>query len=291
MKSLLKLTLMSVFILGLYSCGEQNESSGSKSSSNSSVNEFGQITGSGVNYNTPEELIRTLQQRSMADGARIGEPVYHIGPAFGGTAQQVSFDLGDLFDFSFNTCFVFNGNASGDCNQNGTGINDTQLTNNLLRLVAEGEYKVIRDANHNGVGYDLADGVQNGGFSFAYRSFDRSDDIYRAMTNEDGRVLRARVLSDAQITLDNGQQIRGEYLENYYQDGTVEGYVISTSFPTVANPLLITEGSNNGGGIITGALDFMGANKVRSVSATYHSFSYDAQTNTWRATPRGQLRY
>lgn len=286
MKLMLKMTMMSVLIFGLQACGDQNESSGGKKSSQGSVNEVGQITGSGANYNSPEELISALQNRSMADGARIGEPVYHIGPYFGGQVQNTSFDLGDLFDFSFNTCFVFNGNASGDCNQDGQGIGNYQLTQNLLSLLSNGEYKVIKDANANAVGFDLADGVSNGQFEFDYQSFDRSDEIYQAMTNTDGRGYRARVISDVQITLESGQQILGEYLEILYNDGSLEGYVISTSFPNIANPLLVTRNR-----VIIGALDFMGPNRIRSINGTQHSFSYDYQTNSWRATPGSQLRY
>ena len=292
MKVLFKMTLMSLLAVGLVSCGEQNESSGGKKSSNS-FNEIGEITGSGTNYNDPDQLLNTLRNRSLRDGARINDPVYHIGSYFGGqSSQNISFDLGDLFDFNFSTCFVFNGNASGDCNQNGQGLYGTQLTNNLVGLINNGEYKVIKDLSDNAVGLDIADSVSNGQFSFNYTSYDRNDDTYKDMMNSNNKAVRARIMTDAQINLTNGQQIRGEYLEYFFEDGTKEGYVISTSFPTVANPILVTRRDQfSGRDVVVGALDFMGANRVRVVTATSHTINYDYQTNTWRPISTGQIQF
>ena len=123
--------------------------------------------------------------------------------------------------------------------------------------------------------------VNDYGFDFEADTYTRNNDIYQQMLGLDGTSVLKRVVSDATITVYNTSSgasttLRGNYVEHFYSNGSVNGFVLSNALPVISNPVLITEDYT-----ATGALKYSGNYQVRSISINYHSVYFNVATGSY----------
>ena len=267
MKSLCKYIFMGALILGLASCGKDNSTQGSKSSNTSNT---GISTTGGSNFKNHAEMKNAFESMSLQSGLNNNDVIYHVGPEFGMQTQ------GGNVNFDFNYCIDLIFWQSGDCEQTSSG-------SQLEYILSNGEYKVVKNTSSNQVSYDLADGIVNNMFSFLPSEFNRNDDLYQRMLGiNQGNIVKI-VLSKADVRLSNNQTIKADYVEYFYDNNSVEGFVVSNALPLMANPLFITENYS-----ITGALSFSGNKTIKSISVMTHYLEYNYQTNAYISRDYGQ---
>lgn len=271
MKNLVTALMTGVLVFALASCGNDNASSDKKSSSS---NNDGGISSNGTNFGSYSKVRDTFTKMSMASGLKRNDVIYHIGPDYGAQTNNGNFE----FDSSFNFCIDIGFWSAGDCEQY-----QQPQGGQLDYLVANGEYKVAKEMEKNRVDYDLAVGVINGMFDFEFSIFDRDDVMYRKMLNLDKKRTAKVVVSKADILIDNNKKVMGDYVEYFFEDGSYEGYVLSNSFPLMANPLFNLKDYQ-----ITGALNFAGPKTVRRISVMTHYLEYDPRKNRYEVRDRGQ---
>ena len=92
-------------------------------------------------------------------------------------------------------------------------------------------------------------------------------------------------MSEATIVLTNGNTVKGTFVEYLYNDDSIDGYIMSTAFPVMANPILNTENYQ-----VTGVLNFAGSRTIRSISAVSHRFDWDWTTNKYRLSNAYPIR-
>ena len=255
MRKLSKLFTLGAIILALVSCGKENASGGGDSTTSTTT-----ITSSGTNYTDFSTMRSAYQGIALNSGLSVDMPIYHVGSAFGASSYSGS------FDFSF--CVSLFGYTSDGCS--------SSSNSQLGQIISQGEYKVIDSMSASQVNISVASDYDNYGFLYDSKVFDRNDDYYLEMLNLDGRSVRKIVISKANVTLSTGGTINADYVEYFYNDGSVNGYVLSTAFPILANPLAITENYS-----FTGALKLAGSKSIRSISVTTHQVVYSWSTNAY----------
>ncbi|MFT6633235.1 MAG: hypothetical protein ACJAS4_003205 [Bacteriovoracaceae bacterium] len=279
MKNFGKLLTLGFMVLSIVSCGKDNDSGGSSVSSTTST-----VSSTGVNYKTYEEIKSAYSGMSFASGVQENMVVYHIGSDYGGssiTNNIQDFDFSDLFDFNFDFCMNINGNLKGDCDSNQGYNQGTQLSG----VVSRGEYKVVKTLSKDSISLDIASGVYGQGFEFDPGTYNRNDAIYKEMLNLEGKSVVKVVISEAQITILEGtttKQIKADYVEYFYSDYSLKGFVLSTAFPVMANPIANTKNND-----LTGVLSFSGNKTVQSISVNIHDLQYDYMTNTYKTIAAG----
>lgn len=281
MRNLSKIMVAGFLVLTLISCGKENDSgSGSSSSSSSSISSSGKV------YKNLQDIRKAFDKMSLTSGVKENMVVYHMGPDFGGenfVTQVEDFDFSDLFDFDFNYCVNINGELKGDCadNQGNYGSN-----NQLADILNRGEYKVVKVLDKNGLGVDFATDVFAQGFDFERATYSKDDELYKAMLRYDGKSTVKILVSEAKISVrdknNKVREIKGNYIEYFYSDYSLKGFVVSTAFPVVANPIATTQTHD-----LTGVLSFSGELTVQSVQVNIHDIEYDVFTNTYKAITIG----
>lgn len=281
MRNLSKLVVTGFMVLALISCGKENGSGGGSSSSSSSSS----LSSSGKVYKNLTEIRNAFDKMSLVSGVKENMVIYHIGPDFGGqdfVTQIEDFDFSDLFDFDFNYCININGDLSGEC-ENFQG--PTQ-NNQLIDIINRGEYKVVKTLDKNGLGVDFANEVFAQGFGFERATYSKDDELYKAMLRYDGKSTVKIIVSEAKMTIrdksNKVKEIKGNYIEYFYSDYSLKGFVVSTALPVLANPIATTQNHD-----LTGVLSFSGEMTVQSVQVNIHDIEYDVFTNTYKAITIG----
>lgn len=281
MRNFGKILVLGFTVLSLISCGKDNASGGGSSSSSSSTS----VSSVGKNYKTYAQIKDAYTKMKLDSGVSKNMVVYHVGPDYGGESlmnNTPTVDFSDLFDFSFGYCININGELKGDCADN--QYNQTQ-NNELQNIVNRGEYKVVRSDSSKSVAFDYATGVFGPGFQFAQATYDRNDPIYKEMLKLDGKSVVKVVISEAQITILEGtktKQIKADYVEYFYSDYSLKGFVLSTALPLIANPIANTQNHD-----LTGVLSFSGNKTIKSISVNIHDIQYDYMTNKYKAITVG----
>ena len=281
MKNFGKLLVLGFMVLSIVSCGKDNESGGGTTASASTTTT---ISSTGVNYKNYQQIKDAYSKISFASGVKKNMVIYHIGSDYGGesiTNNIPEFDFSDLFDFNFDFCMNINGNLKGDCDSN-QGYNQG---NQLSGVVSRGEYKVVKTMSKDSISLDIASGVYGQGFEFEAGTYNRNDTIYKDMLNLEGKSVVKVVISEAQVTILEGtttKQIKADYVEYFYSDYSLKGFVLSTAFPMMANPIANTKNND-----LTGVLSFSGNKTIQSISVNIHDLQYDYMTNTYKTITAG----
>lgn len=276
MKNFRNLIVFGFLTLSLISCGNGNSSGGGGDSSTSSSSS-NDVSSDGNNYTSYDELKNAYTSMDLAAGLTDDMPVYHIGPAFGGTNFNSGFDFS--LDFTFNHCSIIFGEVSGDCNGNGANSIDYQS------IVDQGQYKIIRSRSSSSLDLDTADGVSNQGFTYTSGSYDRNDSLYREMLNLDDDSVAKVVISKATVRLDNGNTINADYVEYFYTNGELKGFVLSNALPLIANPIAITDRHS-----VRGYLEFSGNKKISTIQVNIHDISFNIQTGKYESVTIDTIR-
>jgi hypothetical protein len=277
MRNFGKLFVLGFVVLSLVSCGSDNSSGSSKGSSSSSGT--GVVSSTGVNYKTYEEIKSVYTKMSMSAGVSNNTVVYHMGADYGGET------ISNNIDFGFNIGFCLNlfGSLKGDCDAYENQGNNQN--SELAGVVSRGEYKVVRSSSKDSVSIDIATGVYGQGFEFEAGTYNRNDSFYREMLNLDGKSVVKVIVTEAQVSILEGsttKNIKADYVEYFYSDYSVKGFVLSTAFPLMANPIANTKNNN-----LTGTLNFSGNKKIQSISVNIHDLQYDYTTNSYKAITVG----
>ncbi len=275
MKKLNQIFILGLVIMSLVSCGKDNQSGGSSSSSSSSS----VSSSAGVNVQDYDELKERYTKKSLEHGTSDGMVVYHIGPYFGGSDFYTpvnDIDFSDFFNFGY--CINIGGELKGDCPDNASYTNGGQLQD----IVQKGEYKVIRTGSSDSLAIDFATGVYGNGFEFERVEYDREDKIYREMLNLDNKSTYMVVISEAQVQLTNGEKIVADYVEYFYRDGSLKGFVLSNQLPLIANPIAATNQHD-----LVGILSVTGDDAIASVQVNIHDIQFNAYNNEYTAVTIG----
>ncbi len=281
MKTLFNMIMVGSLAFALASCGKDNASSGGSSSSSNSNNGNTGISSSGSVYGSVSDLRSAFDRMGVHEGLNENDVVYHVGKDYGATSY---YDYDIDFDFDFGVCFYFLWYASDDCNSGGSYYNQPN-NSQLYNVINNGEYKVVRNRTSDTIDFDLAVGISGNGFDFDSTRFDRDATMYKAMLNLDGRSVKAVSMSEATIVLTNGNTVKGTFVEYLYNDDSIDGYILSTAFPVMANPILNTQNYQ-----VTGVLNFAGSRTIRSISAVSHRFDWDWTTNKYRLSNAYPIR-
>jgi hypothetical protein len=279
-----KLSTLFAFVLMMAiatSCGKENKSGGGGSSSSGVSTST--ISNGGQNFTSFSALQSFYQSKSKADNLVENTVIYHTGPLFG-ASNQANINV----DFSLVFC-VGNNNLIGDdslCN------NSNSSGSQLLNMVNNGEYKVVKTKSANSVSYDMAVGVENNIFVMSERTFDSTDTILRKMLNLDNKATNKVVVSAATVVMSNNQQLKADLVEYFYSDGTYEGHLLGSNIAVLANPIVSIKGSYNDYGVnaqVIGELNNVGNTTVRNIQATMHRVQYQPYTNTYEVYTRTNL--
>lgn len=267
MKNLGKLFIMGAMVLALASCGKENKSGGSEPAAPAAVANPTTGNASGINYKTYAEIKKAYTTKDFNIGTTNNMVIYHIGPDYGGQSfGNSNIDLN--FDFGF--CINFFGHMSGDCEQN------NNQSDQYAEVLSRGEYKVVNSSTKDVVKLDVATEVSGNGFIFTEKTFDRQDEFYKAMLNLDGKSVKIVVVKQAEVTLTDGKALKADYVEYFYSDGSVEGFVLSNELPLIANPIASTKEHD-----LVGALSFSGSKTIGKITVNIHEVDHDLQTNTY----------
>ncbi len=264
MKNLTKLMSIGFLIISLVSCGKENSSGGDSSTSTTTTTT---VTTTGTNYSDYSSLLSAYESIDLSSGLYEDMVIYHVGSAYGGSSSSASFSF----------CLSFFTYTSSGCNN--------ASSDDLQSYVDRGEYKLVDSYSSSSVAFSKATDVDSYGFLFDSMEFDRADGYYIEMLNLDGRSLRTVVVSTATVTLEDGSSVNADYVEYFYSNGSVNGYVLSTAFPLLANPLAITKNY-----FFKGALKISGSRAVKSISVTSHRVVFQAYTNSYTSQIYDRLR-
>lgn len=299
MKNLFKLLILTGLITFLSSCGKDNKSGGGGGGSTvvtppavvipnnwyaDNVND----PANSVNYNT---LRNYYEAQSFATHTTSNLVIYHLGSEFGGDDLYNNVNFSNLFNFNFGYCINFFGKLKGDC----SNTQNDQFSYQADDIIRKGEFKVIVNADHNTTSYNRAVGSTGLGFEFESKSFTREDLLYRRMLNLDAKPVAKVVISkatlNAQVSTSTGTNstttINADYVEYFFSDNTIEGYVISPDLPMLANPVAVTKSNGYDTHALKGILSSAGAYKILSLTVDTHRISgnvfsgngyYDVQT-------------
>lgn len=266
MRNLMRAMILGTLVMSFYGCGK-TEDSGSKKKSISAV---------GTVYQDFNTLRSAFTNSAMNTGLTTNSVVYHIGPQYGGTFSSSSFSASAVF------C-VFGENLFGNddkCSQSGSS------TSQLNDVIDMGEYKVIKSSTTSSVSFDLATSVANNTFGFEAKTFNSSDSIFRKMLNLDEIATEKIVVTEAFIKMSSGGQVKANFVEYFFTDGTYEGYILSAALPIMANPVVSYKGnfSINGGVSfkMEGRLNNVGQNILTGVSAQSHRLETDVYSGTYQ---------
>lgn len=271
MQNLFKMSLFMMSLVLVTSCGKENSTGGGSSSTSISTST---VTDGGQNFASYDELRAFYDSRALNDNLAENTVIYHVGPLFGSSTQQV--------DTSFSAVLCFNGqNYFGDDSLCSNGYSNGSYLSNMVN---NGEYKTVSSATSSSVSYNIATGVQNNSFIFEPKTFDRTDSVYRKMLNIDNKATAKIVVGNANVVMSNGQALKSDLVEYFYSDGTYEAFVIGSNIAVLANPILSIKGSYGTNGVsadVIGELSNIGEITVRSLQATIHRLSYNAYTDTY----------
>lgn len=279
MKKLFWMILSIGLVFGVSSCGKSNSSGGGGvAPSNTST-----VT-SAANLTDYESIKNYYLNKNLSEGLSENMVIYHIGEAFGGSnvfsVNYSDIDLSDIFDFNFDYCINLFGKLKGDC-----ANNQSNYTSNLTDVTKKGEYKVVKSIAADSVNYDVATGMSSYGLNFQGASFNRDDALFSSMLNLAGKSVAKVVVSDAKVyitqtnsdgTTSEQREITAKYVEYFFMDNTIEGYILSSDLPVIANPIAVTKNHN-----LKGTLSLVGSIKVVSIAATIHTLQLDPYTGTY----------
>ncbi|MBT4722776.1 hypothetical protein HOB30_03380, partial [Candidatus Falkowbacteria bacterium] len=86
----------------------------------------------------------------------------------------------------------------------------------------------------------------------------------------------------------NNTRIDADFVEYFFTDSSIRGYVISQNLPSLANPIAVTANTVYDTHELTGALSFSGVNTVKSISVQTHRLNYTFQTNSYTEVDSGR---
>lgn len=237
------------------SCGKEG-SSGSSSSSNSNVSDT--VT------TTSTDIRDAIEAKSMAAGAPAGTTIYHWGYDSDSSSESENCESYDLWIINPTVCW------GGSVN---TGTNSTRII------------KVV-DPAVDSVTYSQASGNDSYGnlvFGDALAApFDRGSETYTAMLGLDETPLAVKISSATisfQGTSKSAKLVEYFYGEKDYITGrkiysSVKRYVLSTSVPVIANPVV----SFGNGFNVTSRLMKINNSQVTGVKLTkYHTIEYKSE--------------
>lgn len=278
MKALFK-TLPILVVAGALSvsCGKKDNSSGS--SSNSGGDGWttpGTTVTQQTAYQSIDQVRSAFQAKSFADGSAANSQFYHLGSFFGGG------NGGGGINFNFNWCW-------SDCQSQ-------QIVNAMEDRIQYGRQIKVTSASADSVSYGIATGVdENNGFpEFIYGSngsMNRNGGLYQEMLGLDinenqlfGGSAEGIKVMPATVQLQNGQSVVGQMVEFIIGQKSQYGctvsdikrYVLSSSLPIVANPVLAIEN-----GTPTGKLSEVNGNSAIVQSVTINGYH---QVNTQSCT-------
>lgn len=270
-------------------CGKENESGGGDSKNTDWY---------GSNENDPTNLGNYDRIRDYYEGYPLNSRlylnmvIYHIGPAYGGDDLYNNYEYDFDFDVSFCGYFLFW--EVGDCSSS----YNQYASNQYQGTVERGAYRVVTHYNAEKVTLNEANGYTDYDFNFTNSSFTRSNDLYRRMLNLDGKAVDRVVISKAKLHVTkrdrNGNNPKNEsfdadYVEYFFADKTVEGYVLSTRMPLAANPVAITYKRNYQDDYYTprrpevdGKLLVAGEYTINRIEVDVHTVSASAFTGTYK---------
>ncbi|MBT4792258.1 MAG: hypothetical protein HON90_11865 [Halobacteriovoraceae bacterium] len=299
MKNLKKLFLLSALVLSIVSCGSDNKSGGSGGGTTPApaapvAPDWYQTDTDVQNLNNYNRLRDFYVNKSFANGLTDNMVIYHIGRTYSDTAKSLSnnntqnIGLSDIFHLGY--CINFFGILKGDCANTNSSYTATQT--DLGEIVRQGEYKVIGRRDHNQVDLSIAQGSDNYGFLFEAGVYDRGDNLYNLMLNLAGKTVRRVVISKAEVYVTdangNNTRIDADFVEYFFTDSSIRGYVISQNLPSLANPIAVTANTVYDTHELTGALSFSGVNTVKSISVQTHRLNYTFQTNSYTEVDSGR---
>lgn len=267
MRNLMRVMILGTLVLGLYGCGKGEEGGSIKNNTSTIVG-----NGVGAVYQDFNSMREAFTNSAMNTGLNTNTVVYHIGPLYGGTSNSSSFSASASF------C-VFGKNLLGNDDVcSGSGNTSSQLND----AIDMGQYKVVRSANANSVAYGVASSVSNGTFSYLEETFDSNDSIYRKMLNLDNLPTQKIVVTEAQVRMSTGGQMKANFVEYFFEDGTYEAYILSAALPVMANPIASYKGNFQvNGGVsfkMEGRLNNIAQNILSGVSAQSHRLENDFYT-------------
>lgn len=242
MKALFKtLPILIVAAALSVSCGKGENSSGSSSS--------GGVTGwvppgttvtQQTSYGSIDQVRAAFQSKSFADGSQANSEFYHLGSFFGGGS-------GGGININFNWCW-------NDCYTQ-------QIVQAMEDRIQHGRQVKVNSASTDSVNYSVATGVDenNGTPQFIYGqsgSMNRNSGLYREMLGLNitenqlfGGSAEGIKVMPATITLQNGSSVAGQMVEFFLGQKSnygcyvneVRRYVLSSSLPIIANPVVAIE--------------------------------------------------
>ena len=304
MRDLTKILMVTSLALILSSCGKENKSGGGGGDTVAPVTVapvsptdwYNAGTSTVLNTENYNRLRSYYEGKSFAWGVGANTHVYHLGSAFGGSPLgygQSGFD----FDLDYNYCIDLFGYKKGNCSQ--TQYSGYQV--DYADIMKKGEYKVLLSADANMIRFNLATSASSQSFGYTENTFDRNDTLYRRMLNLDASPVRATVISKAivktvpidAVGTSNPTVIKADYVEYFFEDGFVEGYIISDDLPMISNPVAVTERSNNSSDRLTGVLGSSGNYKIVSVEHDIHRIDQSpfAATIGFKATKVDERKY
>ena len=273
MKALFK-TLPILIVAGALSvsCGSGDNSSGSSTSSNGTgwVPPGTTVTQQ-TSYGSIDQVRAAFQSKSFADGAQANSEFYHLGNFFGGGSGG---GININFNWCWNDCYV------------------QQIVQAMEDRISYGRQIKVNSASTDSVSFSVATGVDenNGNPQFVYGqsgSMNRNSGLYREMLGLDisennlfGGSAEGIKVMPATITLQNGSSVVGQMVEFFIghksQYGCsvndVKRYVLSSTLPIVANPVVAIEN-----GQATGKLAEVSSQNGLVMQVTvngYHQFNY-----------------
>tara|TARA_B100001971_G_scaffold129103_1_gene119004 strand:- start:43168 stop:44007 length:840 start_codon:yes stop_codon:yes gene_type:complete len=258
----------------LSACGENKSGGGSSSKSSGIGNGQTGYTTQGENYSNIDEVRNQYNSKSLADGISNGTNIYHVGTYFGGSNSgggQVSVNVYGCLNLIFWQV--------GDCDSN----NGYDINSYLESALNMGRIWQVQAASGESISINEAYDVLNNDYLFQPETFDRNSAKYREMLGLNRNDIVDVRISNASITLTNGQVIPSTLVEYFYGNNYTGGanitgmkrFILSANLPVVANPVAVIDGN----GAITGYLSNVGNGiKVKSLTVTrMHGTNYYGQ--------------
>lgn len=277
MKALFKtLPILIVAATLSVSCGKGENSSGSSSS--------GGVTGwvppgttvtQQTSYGSIDQVRAAFQSKSFADGAQANSEFYHLGSFFGGGS-------GGGININFNWCW-------NDCYSQ-------QIVQAMEDRISYGRQIKVNSATSDSVTYGVATNVieNNGNPQFVYgttATISRNGNLYKEMLglniNENqlfGGSAEGIKVMPATITLQNGSQVTGQMVEFFIGQKSqygctvndVKRYVLSSTLPIIANPVLTIENGQANGKLAE--ISSQNGLVTQITVNGYHQFNYQSCT-------------
>ena len=291
MKKLFGFTLTVLVAMGVSGCGKDNKT-GSKNKTvpaGTTVN----TSNNPANFANYDQLRSYYESYSMSTRLSSNMVVYHIGPIYGGDNLFNSYNDFN-FDLDFGYCINLFGTLKGDCGSNQSSNNSSSLS----YFIERGEYKIIRGHAENNVNYDRITKSSNAGNDFQAEQYDRNNEVYREMLNLSGDPVDKIVITKADVqvserdsngnfkTDSNGnlivKTIKADYVEYFFTNKPMEGYVISNELPLVANPIARTREHE-----FIGALSFADIYNISYIKVDTHRLQFNAFSADYQIIDRG----